>query len=225
VRRLRDLARPDQPAPNLGDYEEARSDFSWAEADALLDGLPDGRGLNIAHEVVDRHLDGPRAERVALRWLGRSGERRDLTYRDLAEATSRFANVLHDLEVGSGEVLFTLLGRIPELYVAVLGALKAKVVVSPLFSAFGPEPVRQRVELGSGRVLVTTVSLYRRRVEPVRDQLPTLEHVLLLTDTETLPPRTLSLRPLMDDASPTFDIPPTDPSSWLARSARSPTTT
>ena len=79
---------------NLADYERACRGFTWAAARALLDGLPGGRGLNIAHEAVDRHADGPRADRHALRWIGQAGGRRSLTYRDLRAATNRFANAL-----------------------------------------------------------------------------------------------------------------------------------
>ena len=64
-------------APNLRDYDRERSTLSWVKARRLLDGLPEGRGLNIAHEAVDRHAAGPRRDHLALRWLGRSGEVRD----------------------------------------------------------------------------------------------------------------------------------------------------
>ena len=60
--------------------------------------------------------------------------------------------------------MFSLLGRVPELYIAVLGTLKNTSVFCPLFSAFGPEPIRQRLERGDGRVLVTTPALYRRKM-------------------------------------------------------------
>ena len=66
-------------APNLVDYEKTRAEFSWIRARAELDGLPGGRGLNIAHEAVDRHAASARRERVALRWLSKDGERRDFT--------------------------------------------------------------------------------------------------------------------------------------------------
>ena len=80
------IKRPDWPvSPNLLDYERARTEFSWAKAQAELDGLPDGRGLNIAHEAIDRHAVGPRGNRVALRWLSREGVRRGFTYADLDE--------------------------------------------------------------------------------------------------------------------------------------------
>jgi len=80
--------------------------------------------------------------------LAREGRfRRDLTYRELDALTNRFANTLRSLGVQPGERVYTLLGRIPELHIAILGALKAGAVVSPLFSAFGPEPIRQRLLL------------------------------------------------------------------------------
>jgi acetyl-CoA synthetase len=165
--------------PNMVDYEEARAQFSWAGAQAELEGLPGG-GLNIAHEAVDRHLGGPLAERVALRFLGRRGGARELTYAELARETDRFASVLGALGARRGERVFVLAGRIPELYVAALGTLKHGGVFSPLFSAFGPEPIEQRLALGDARVLLTTPALYRRKVAQLRERLPGLAHVLLV---------------------------------------------
>jgi acetyl-CoA synthetase len=92
--------------------------------------------------------------------------------------------------------VFTLLGRVPELHVAVLGALKNRGVACPLFSAFGPEPVRQRLQLGDGRVLVTTPGLYRRKVAPIRDRLPALDHVVLIgTESAATSTRRVTIRP------------------------------
>ncbi|MDR3530764.1 MAG: acetate--CoA ligase [Rhodopila sp.] len=200
--------------PNLPDYQQARSAFTWEAARALLDGLPGGRGLNIAHEAVDRHALGSRADREALRWIGRAGGQRILTYRDLKAATNRFANALRSLGVQEGDSVFVLAGRIPELYIAVLGGLKAKCVVSPLFSAFGPEPLATRLGIGEGRVLVTTEPLYRRKVAALRPSLPKLEHVILVADEGDAPtevPGTLDWRQLLEPQSPDFVIPPTAP--------------
>ena len=197
--------------PNLTDYAGEYMRFNWRDAWKLLDGLPGGKGYNIAHEAVDRHAAGPRADKVAIRWLGKSGDRREFTYRDLSEATSRFANALINLGVLPGERVFVLMGRLPELYVAVLGALKARCVVSPLFSAFGPEPIATRVEIGDGRVLVTTLGLYRRKVESVRAKLPGLAHVIVVGD-ETFEDAGLhAWSALMETASARFTIAPTDP--------------
>ena len=119
---------------------------------------------------------------MAFRWIARDGSITEATYAELAARTNRFANVLRGLGVGKGDRVFTLLGRVPELYVTALGTLKNTSVLSPLFSAFGPEPIRQRLVRGDGRVLVTTPSLYRRRVAPIRAEVPSLEHVVLVGD-------------------------------------------
>jgi acetyl-CoA synthetase len=197
--------------PNVVDYDDACARFTWSQARAELDGLPGGRGLNIAHEAVDRHADGAAGQRAALRFVDRRGQRRDLTYADLRAATSRFANVLDRLGVGAGETVFNLTGRIPDLYVAAMGTLKHRSVFSPLFSAFGPEPIRQRLELGDARVLLTTERLYRRKVEKIRDQVPGLAHVLLVDGGADAPPGTLSLAPLLEAAPEEYEIPATDP--------------
>ena len=203
-------ANADAP-PNLHDYPAACASFSWAAARAEMDGLPGG-GLNIAHEAVDRHLAQGRGDRLALRWLAKDGGQRDFTYAELARQTSRFANVLAGLGLNRGERVFTLAGRLPALYVAALGTLKYGGVVSPLFSAFGPEPVRSRMELGDGRVLVTTEALYRRKVEPWRHEMPGLKHVLIADAGDaTLPPGTLSLDAAMAAAADDFPVAPTAP--------------
>jgi acetyl-CoA synthetase len=199
--------------PNLDDYERVRASFTWEAARGELDGLPGGRGLNIAHEAVDRHAAGPRGERVAIRWLGRSGQTRDYTYRDLRELTDRFANVLAGLGLQRGERVFALAGRVPELYVAALGTLKQGGVFCPMFSAFGPEPIRARMTIGRARVLVTTEALYRRKVLALRAQLPDLAHVLLIGEdgAPTATPGTLDLHAQLRAAADRFVIPPTAP--------------
>jgi acetyl-CoA synthetase len=68
---------PGGVAHNLGDYDSARARFTWQGARPALDGLPNGAGLNIAHEAVDRHVARGRGERLAIRWLGKNGVTRD----------------------------------------------------------------------------------------------------------------------------------------------------
>jgi acetyl-CoA synthetase len=171
--------------------------IDWDEARRRLDGLPGG-GLNIAHEAVERHARGALAGKTAIRWLSQSGGRREISFRELAALSSRFANVLRSCGVRKGDVVFVLCGRIPELYAAVLGGLKCGAAVSPLFSAFGPEPLKTRINLGSGKVLVTTEALYERKVKKVAGEMPTLQHVLRV-DTD-------DFRRTLDSASEEFPI-------------------
>jgi len=88
--------------PNLVDYAAVRAAFSWERARESLAGLPGG-GLNIAYEAVDHHLGTAHADRTAIRWIGKAGARRELSYRDLAHATNRFANALHGLGTQPGD--------------------------------------------------------------------------------------------------------------------------
>jgi acetyl-CoA synthetase len=201
--------------PNLKDYERARRSFRWEAVRDEFEGLPGGKGLNIAHEAVDRHATGPNANKVAIRWLSKAGGVRDFTYAQLRELTNRFANVLIGLGVQPGDRVYVLAGRIPELYIAALGTLKARCVFCPLFSAFGPEPIRARLAIGQGRVLVTTDLLYERKLRDIRSPLPDLEHVLIVPvegeDAAAPDARALDFNRLMAQASPDFIIPPTDP--------------
>ncbi|MGB0084205.1 MAG: AMP-binding protein [Rhodomicrobiaceae bacterium] len=83
-----------------------------------------------------------RCGKLALRWIGRDERRQDFTYAAHSSAVSRFANVPARRGVMKGDRVFSVLGRVPELYIAALGALKNGSVFSPLFSAFGPEPIK-----------------------------------------------------------------------------------
>ncbi|MFZ1118678.1 MAG: acetate--CoA ligase, partial [Candidatus Binataceae bacterium] len=161
----------------------------------------------------DRRAAGPHCHNLALRWLGKRGEVRDFTYGDLQVLSNRFANVLRRLGVGKGERVFLLAGRIPDLYISALGTLKNGSVFCPLFSAFGPEPIRQRISIGDGRVLVTTAALYKRKVAELRATLPGLRHVLLIGNRDEIRTLlgTLDYNQLMTEADDHFTIPPTDP--------------
>ncbi len=192
--------------PNWADYEKVRAEFSWEKVRKELTGLPGG-GLNIAFEAIERHARGAWRDHVAFRFLG-AGPDRSVTYHELSVLTNRFANLLENLGIGKGDRLFILLGRIPELYISVLGSLKNGTVACPLFSAFGPEPIATRLTLGDARVLVTTAQLYRRKVEKIRDRLPGLRHVLLVPEPGEPSadiPGTLDLSRLMAESSDEFE--------------------
>ena len=189
---------------NLRDYDTACADFSWDDARRLIDGLPEG-GLNIAHEAIDRHVLAGYGAQVALRWISKSGDRMVFTYQELSELTNRFANVLRSCGLEKGARIFSLLGRTPELYIAALGTLKAGCVFCPLFSAFGPEPIYSRMEIGGANALITTSRLYKRKISALRDRLPKLGTVML-TDGDVEGTERLPI--LMTAASGRFEIEP-----------------
>ncbi len=211
--------------PWLVDYDSTTASFSWAEAWDDLGGPPGpGHGVNIADLAIDRHVRAGRGDNVALRWLGRNtadiDAPVDITYAMLASRTNSFADALTRRGLGGGVGLATLAGRIPDLYVAALGTLKAQAIFTPLFSAFGPDPIVQRMNLGRIKVLVTTPLLYRRKIAGVLDRLPHLELILLCGATEKdieqhrLPndrPEIISFDAFLAEGSDTFEVEETDP--------------
>lgn len=194
----------------MADYDSFCSQFSWEHEYENLEGLP-GEGINIAHEAVDRHANGGKRNTVALRWIRKDKSFKDFTYSDLKVQTSRFANVLERLDVKKGESVFSLTGRIPSLYVAALGTLKARAVFCPMFSVFGPEPAFQRLSKGKAKILVTTTKLYKQKVEQLLNRLPLLQYILLTDAKQDIDDKILSLSILMNEVTDHYVIKNTQP--------------
>ena len=170
--------------PNLH-LENSYTDFTWESMYDQLDWLPGG-GLNKAHEAIDRHANGRNRDKIAMIWEGKNGEREDYTFGDMKRLTNKFANVLQSLGIEKGDRVFIFMDRLPELYVAFFGALKAGAVVGPLFSAFGPEPVRDRMQDSGAKVLVTQPDL-RRKISEIIPELFELQHILIVNKDERDP--------------------------------------
>ena len=112
-------------------------------------------------------------------WEGKNGETEVYTFGRLKEETNKFANVLLSLGINKGDRVFFFMERLPEQYIGVFGALKAGAVAGPLFSAFGPEPVKDRLKDSGAKILVTQPSL-RKRIASILGELPDLEHVIVV---------------------------------------------
>jgi acetyl-CoA synthetase len=193
----------DKPDP----LDRDRSVLSWAAVEREL--TEDGRrDLNMARIAVDRQARSD-PQRPALRLLGADLEPREISYGELRGLTDRFASLLARLGVGPGDVVASLVGRCTALYVTALGTLKGHGLYCPLFTAFGPEPLRQRLTHSKARVLVTTSAIYRRKLEALRPALPDLQHVLLADDGPDPPVGCLSLETLLAESEPGFTAPPT----------------
>jgi acetyl-CoA synthetase len=191
-------------APNMPDYRSERTRFEWLAARKLLGAPPEG-ALNIAFEALDRQVAAGRGEHLAVRFLDRERGHKDFTFEALRRAANRCANALQSLGIARGERVFTLLGRGPALHIAALGAMKAGMVCCPLFSAFGPEPVRMRLELGAAAVLVTSDVLYERKIAQIRANLPALKRVLIVRTTNApIPSDTIDFDTALANAKDEF---------------------
>ena len=209
--------------PNLADYEAARAQWSWDDAIAELD-LPGG-SWNLAHECIDRHADGPLAAKTAMIFEAASGEVETYTFADMKRETNKWANALAGLGVGKAERVFFFTDRIPELYFAIFGTLKRGAIVAPLFSAFGPEAVAERIRRAEGSTVVTTPRLLPK-IEEIRGDLPSLRHVVVIGHREGVETGAgnLDYLALTKDASAEFETERTGPEDWAVMHFTSGTT-
>ena len=153
-------------------WGNAAQELDWITPwDKVIDGtLPNtrwftGGRLNLAANCVDRHAFGARKDKPALIWEGEPGEVRTLTYADLLEAVSRFANVLKSEGVRKGDRVAIYMGMTPELAVALLACARIGAVHSVVFGGFAAHAIADRVNDSDCQVILTQDVSYRRGTE------------------------------------------------------------
>ncbi|MBW1787428.1 MAG: acetate--CoA ligase [Deltaproteobacteria bacterium] len=197
--------------PNLINYQKAGEGFSWEDIKKELNWFDNG-GINIAYQLVDRHLLTPLKDNIALYWEGKAGEEEVYSFHDLALLSNRFANALKSLGIQKGDRVFTFMDRLPEQYIGLLGALKIGGIIGPLFSAFGPDAVKDRLEDCAAGVLITTPKL-AGIVHGILDELPALKTIIIVdkrNDGYDLRENEVSYEHVMAQSSDDFEIEKTD---------------
>lgn len=145
-------------------YQSYQDRFDIAELDQSFSG-DFASGINVCQECCDRHAD---EGRIALNWVGKDGAKRAVSYTELSRDAARFANLLTAQGIQPGDRVAGLLPRTPDLLVVILGTLRAGAVYQPLFTAFGPKAIEQRLQ-GSGARLVVTDAANRPKLNDVAD--------------------------------------------------------
>jgi len=197
--------------PNLQNYAELRKTFKWSDADKMVEWFPGGK-INAAHNVIDRHAKGTRRDKTALIFDEGDGNSRMFTFHQLYVLTNKFANVMKKLDIKRQDRVFFFLQRSPELYAGFVGAIKAGAIASPMFPAFGPDAIRDRL-LDSGAVAIVTDSVLKKRVYEVKDQLPELKHMIVVG--KDVAANEISWEKEMEAASDEFDPVPMDPEEFM----------
>ena len=116
-----------------------------------------GGTLNAAVNCLDRHLD----DRPAIHWEGEPGDRRTLTFRELADEVATFVAVLRALDVGPGDRVALYLGWLPEAVVAMLACARIGAPFSLIPVPLPVEALAERLETLGPRVLITQDGAWR----------------------------------------------------------------
>jgi acetyl-CoA synthetase len=144
-----------------------RSSFRWQ--------VP--RRYNIAGDVLDKH----EPSRPAMYWEDWEGNERTLTFGDMQALTNRTANALRAYGVGEGDRVAVMLPPLPETAAAFLATYKLGGVLLSLSILYGDDSIVHRLQDCSAKVIVTDAA-NRERVDRLRDDLPQLEHVLVVDE-------------------------------------------
>ncbi|MEF7634821.1 acetate--CoA ligase [Bacillus thuringiensis] len=192
---------------NLPNYDEAYANFNWEEVNKNFTWNETGR-VNMAYEAIDKHAKSDRKNKVALYY--QDGSRKEkYTFKEMKDFSNKAGNVLKNYgDVEKGDRVFIFMPRSPELYFALLGAVKLGAIVGPLFEAFMEGAVRDRLEDSEAKVLITTPELLER--VPLND-LPALKTVFLVGDNVEEGGKTVAFNPLFEQASKELHI------EWLGR--------
>jgi len=157
----------------MRDYLDAYHELSVSTLEReLLLGRLNSR-INAAIECCDRWAE---SRRVAVNWIGRDFTEETLTFAELQDQSSRFANLLRARGIGRGDVIGGFLPRVPEFFVVALGAWRLGAIYQPLFTAFGPAAIESRVTSagGSQAKLIVTDAANRPKLDNVANCPPVL---------------------------------------------------
>jgi acetyl-CoA synthetase len=146
-----------------------------------------GGRTNIAHNCLDRHLTTARKNKAAIIWEGEPGDERILTYQALHREVCKFANVLKQIGVKTGDRVAIYMPMVPELPIAMLACARIGATHSVVFGGFSADALRDRINDAQAKVVVTADGGYRRggeiplkpAVDEAIQQTPSIEHVIV----------------------------------------------
>ena len=150
--------------------EQARQHLHWFEPfHTVLDWSNppfarwfEGGTTNLSFNCLDRHLDGPRADKTALIWEGEPGDTRTFTYRQLHAEVCRAANALKTLGIGKGDLVALYMPMVPEAAIAMLACARIGAPHSVVFGGFSADALRDRLIDGEAKLVITADGGFRK---------------------------------------------------------------
>jgi len=200
--------------PNLKHYETAYSSFDWPDAKNEVSWFAGGK-INAAYNAVDRHMHDGRRNKVALYAVGADNKVEKWTFQDMYEESNKMANALRELGVKKGDRVFVFLPRVAELYTTTIAIAKLGAIAGPLFSAFGPDALRDRLKDSGATVIVTNPQL-KPKLDEIRKDLTDLQYTIVVDgDKSQLKRQEYTYAELVDKQSTKFECEKMDPEDPL----------
>ena len=121
-----------------------------------------GGKCNISYNCLDRHVRTWRKNKVAVMWVGETGDERVFTYGELYRQVNRCANALKALGLRQGDRVTIYLPKIPEQIVAMLACARIGVIHSVVYSGFSAPALASRIQDAEARLVITADVGYDR---------------------------------------------------------------
>lgn len=154
--------------PKMTDYEKTRAGFR-------LD-IPEH--YNFGFDVIDRRAC--ESDKTAFIYVDRSGEIIERhSFSDLNSASNRFAHVLLELGAKKGDFAFIMLPRIPAWHAVLIGCMKTGVVAMPGTTLLTAKDIAYRLGKSGARLAIVDAA-FAERVDEIRSECPTLEHLVVV---------------------------------------------
>ncbi|HEY9732745.1 MAG TPA: acetate--CoA ligase [Drouetiella sp.] len=209
-----ELIKKPAPRANIENYEQSYETFNWDDAKKEISYFAGGK-MNAAYNAVDRHMHDGRRNKVALYSVNASNKIEKLTFQDVYEQSNKMGNALKKLGVKRGDRVFVFLSRVPELYTSTIAIAKVGAIAGPLFSAFGPDALRDRLVDSEAKIIITSPAL-KPKLDAIRNQLPDLEYVIVVGgDKSTLGEREFTYEELVANESSKLQCEQMDPEDPL----------
>ncbi|HEX2856006.1 MAG TPA: acetate--CoA ligase [Propionibacteriaceae bacterium] len=151
-----------------------------------------GAQTNIVHNALDRWVDGPRRNKLALIWRSEDNkETRTLSYFSLNREVNKWANIIRSMGVHQGDRVTIYLPRIPEIFFAMLACAKLGAVHSVVFAGFSADALRDRIDDSESKLVITADgSWINGKIFKLKDivdeavrHAPTVENVIVVRRT------------------------------------------
>ncbi len=154
----------------------------------------DGK-INIVYNTVERFKE---SNKIAIKYESENGEREYISFKDLDLMTGKLAGALLNMGAKKGDRIGIYMPMIPEAVIAMYAIMRFGGIAVPIFSGYGPEAIRTRVEDAGINILFVAES-YQRRGKTVKmiDNVKALKNIHFIVSSKT----TMSFKELIDQGN------------------------
>ncbi len=163
-------ARREAEKDPLKYWEEAAKDLVWFKPwTQVLDKTQKpffkwfiGGQTNLAYNAIDRWLNTPKEDKVAIMSEDETGRSRQFTYKEISREVNKIVNALKGVGVKKGDRIAIYMPNIPEIAFAMLACAKIGAMHSVVYAGYSATALKDRIQDASAKIVFTADGSFRR---------------------------------------------------------------